>query len=283
MKLSFCDQSNRDYFYKYSSWLITFLSFILLPFNLAELFSFEIIMIIWLVSVIGTLSILYFIIWQINKRRQSISFKINNTAFEIKSGDIFDEKNSLKVIPFNEYFDTDIEKGIISEKTLNGIFINRFYKNSKFELDKAISNSLEEQKLPHKHNSDRNNGKQDSYKLGTIAKIDKDYLLTALTHFDQDNNAQIEINEYFSFLMIFWHEIYKLYDGEDITMPIFGNGRTRFKFSGNNTNINSQKLIDLIIWTFKLSNIKLDSKITIIISDKNKDDINLLDFKQMNY
>ena len=41
------------------------------------------------------------------------------------------------------------------------------------------------------------------YKLGTIAKLDNNYLLTTLTHFGQHNNAHLEIDEYFSFLANF--------------------------------------------------------------------------------
>lgn len=280
MKLSF-DPINLEYFYEISGWLGTILSFIFIFINLPESPEMKLLLLFLLLIII--FPFLYFGISQFNKRRQHISLKINNTDFVIKIGDIFNEKKSLKVIPFNEYFDTDVENEIISDKTLNGFFIEEFYKNNVSDLNDAISDSLKNQKLKSKKNYSRAFGKKDYYKLGTIAKIDKDYLLTALTHFDHNNNTHLEIDEYVSFLMTFWNEVSKLYNGSNITMPIIGNGMTQFKFHGNITTINAQKLIELIIWTYKSSNIKLKSKITIVIYDKDEDnaDINLLAFKRM--
>ncbi|MDR1218691.1 MAG: DUF6430 domain-containing protein [Treponema sp.] len=42
--------------------------------------------------------------------------------------DILDQKG-FKVIAFGEYFELIYENSIISDKTLNGIFINKEYKN----------------------------------------------------------------------------------------------------------------------------------------------------------
>lgn len=53
---------------------------------------------------------------------KNISLKIANSNFEIRVGDLFEEQG-LKVINFNEYFDTLIDNQIIAEKSLNGFFI----------------------------------------------------------------------------------------------------------------------------------------------------------------
>lgn len=271
MVLSFCDPVNRECFFKYYSVFLTISSFVLPYIDYYSRVKFI------LLTAITT----YFLVWQYNKRKSSINLKINNTDFEIKFGDIFEEKECLKVIPFNEYFDTHVGDGIISKYTLNGKFINKYYKDNISELDKEILNSLKEQNcIPKTKFEERVLDKKDVYELGTIACVDNQYLLSCLTHFDENNNAHIGIEEYISFLGNFWNEIYKLYNGANVTLPILGDGITRFKIFGCETHVDSQKLIEMIIWTYKLSNIKLNSKITIIIHKKNKNNINLLDLKR---
>lgn len=48
-------------------------------------------------------------------------------AVDVKVGDIFDQA-ALKIIAFNEYFDTPVDDVVISAKTLNGIYINNCVK-----------------------------------------------------------------------------------------------------------------------------------------------------------
>jgi hypothetical protein len=65
---------------------------------------------------------------------KNINTNIDGSTVNIKCGDIFNE-NGLKVITFNEYFDTQINEKIISSRSLNGIFINKFFKNKVSDLD----------------------------------------------------------------------------------------------------------------------------------------------------
>lgn len=54
---------------------------------------------------------------------------------EIEQGDIF-EQDGLKVIAFNEFFDTEVSDRLISDKTLNGIYLKNIVSDvNKLDLD----------------------------------------------------------------------------------------------------------------------------------------------------
>lgn len=84
---------------------------------------------------------LYKIIYII--KLNNISLKICGSTFEIKEGNIF-EQDGLKVINFNEYFDTIVDNRIIAENSLNGKYILNVLKNDVTNLDNEIEKQLKE-------------------------------------------------------------------------------------------------------------------------------------------
>jgi len=203
------------------------------------------------------------------------SFKINDTLIEVKIGDIFNEKG-LKIIPFNEYFDTLVDNEIISSKSLNGIFLTKILnKNEVKEFESLIE---EKKKQSIKKNESRTKGNKEKFELGTMIKY-KDFLCFAFSKFDEYNRAQLSYKDYISFLFDLWLEVDKIYSQRCICIPLIGSGITRFN---NNNNINEQDLIKTILWTFKLSGIKLKepAKVKIVISEDKKDKINFYKLKE---
>ena len=63
-------------------------------------------------------------------------------------------------------------------------------------------------------------------------------------------------------------------------MPVLGSGITRFI---DNENISDQELLEMIIWTFKLSRVRISypSKLKIVVWDKKFKDINLQKLKDL--
>jgi len=225
------------------------------------------------------IAILYIGIWIHSNVRQSIQLKINNSEVEVKFGDIFSEQADFKVIAFNEYFDTLVDDKVIAKSTLNGIFINKFFKDKVEELDGIISADAHLREVIVAENVARSVGKKTKYKLGTICVVN-DYLLTALTHFDDDNRAYLEIHDYINCLLNFWNEVDRVYAGKTVALPILGSGITRFK---GYDNISDQELLELIIWTFKVSRIKFTypSKVKIVVYKNKSDKTNLLKLKDL--
>lgn len=223
--------------------------------------------------------ILYIGIWIHSNVRQSIRLKINTSEVEVKFGDIFSEQANLKVIAFNEYFDTLVDDKVIAKSTLNGIFIKKLFKDKVDELDGIISADTHLREVIVAENVARFVGKKTKYKLGTICEVNG-YLLTALTHFDTDNRAFLEINDYINCLLNFWNEVDRVYAGKTVVLPILGSGITRFK---GYDNISDQELLELIIWTFKVSRIKFTypSKVKIVVYKNKSDKINLIKLKDL--
>lgn len=203
-----------------------------------------------------------------------VKLQINNSVMEIRFGDIFAEPE-WKVICFNEYFDTQVDNVIISENSLNGKYIKEHVDDIS-GLDRRLERDNHLMKRVGGNNPDRDHGKKTKYKLGTIFK-DGDYLLTAFTKFDNDNRAFISMQEYIDFLMNFWNEVDIVYSGKSVAVPLMGSGITRFK----DYNINEQELLELIIWSFKVSRVKFvyPSRVSVILHTSVKDKINLYDLK----
>lgn len=90
----------------------------------------------WLMLVSLILIYLYF--WYRANNKRTCNLKINNTNITIKCGDIF-KQSDIKIIAFNEFFDTQVDDNIIAANTVNGIYINKYSKGSK-QLDEIIVN-----------------------------------------------------------------------------------------------------------------------------------------------
>lgn len=218
---------------------------------------------------------IYSYLWYRANNMNSVSLNINETVIDIEIGDIFNE-TGIKVIPFNEYFDAIIDDVIISKNSLNGIFIDKMINKENInleELNKKIENELLNKKISVNHN--RKKGKKIKYKLGTLYEY-KDYFLTAMTKFDNDNRAKISQKEFLEFLLEFWENIDIKYNNRKIIVPLLGSGITRFE-----RNINPQELLSQIIWIFKLSQISLKFGLKIIIHEGQKEQINLYEIKEI--
>ena len=84
------------------------------------------------------LVIYYIYIWYKSNNIETLKLNIKGSPLEITFGDIFDKKG-LKVIAFNEYFDTQVDDKIIGKNSLNGLFINKLIDDIT-EFNNSISN-----------------------------------------------------------------------------------------------------------------------------------------------
>lgn len=234
-------------------------------------YSWAVITIIFILMFVYYFGLLYHV-----NHLKKLSLKIKTSTFEIKSGDIFKE-DVLKVINFNEYFDTQVDNRIIAENSLNGAFINNYVNDVK-ELDSHIANELKD--IKGELNKKRKKGKIIKYPLGTIVEYNG-FLLTSFTKFDDDNKANLDLKEYLLFLMNFWDNLTKVYAGRSVAITLFGSSNlTQFNDANN---ISDQDLIEIIIWIFKVSKIKFKypTKITLVLTDDLLKKINLYEVKEM--
>ena len=226
---------------------------------------------------LSVLVLVYIFIWIHANKRTKVKLNIDGSDVHVLSGDLF-KQEGLKVIPFNEYFDTKVDDVIIGEKSLNGQYIKNYCEDIDF-LDNAIKEDHHLKKYINKSNVKRN-GKTIKYELGTSILINE-YVLVAFSKFDKDNKAYLTIHDYVQFLVFFWNEINRIYAQRPVSVPIFGSGITRFK--GGFEDIDDNELLNIMIWTFKISKIKFKypARLSIIIDDKKINKINIFKLKEL--
>ena len=223
------------------------------------------------IGIIFSLALIYFGVWIYANCSKQKKLSVDGSTLLVRVGDIFQE-NSLIVIPFNEYFDTQVDDEIISRRSLNGQFIER-YVQDRHALDTEITNDLRLEKhivLPV--NREQSSTKP-QYELGSIHKFEDKYFLLAFSHFNGNSEAYLSMRDYVNCLMTMWEEIDILYAGRSVVIPLLGGGITRFR---NMSHISDEELLQLIIWSFRISGVKFSppAKITIVISEQASKKIN---------
>jgi hypothetical protein len=274
MKVNLFNKGVRNKFWVYFSVISGILSYILLFNIVADEYKdyqkcFGYISFFLLINI-------YLIIWIRANYLTDVNIDIDGSTVNIKSGDLFSQ-NGYKVIPFNEYFDTIVDEKIISSSSLNGIFINNYSNTTLNNLDNhIIQNTYNEDVLnPNTHR--RFGGKVVKFNLSTII-VFNEYLLIAFSKFDEHNKAVLSMPEYIEFLINFWDRVNRIYAQKSVSVPIFGSGITRIK---EHKNISDEDLLKIMLWTFKLSEMKFKhpAKLSIIIHKEKIDKIDLFNLK----
>ncbi|MDE1531175.1 DUF6430 domain-containing protein [Pseudomonas carnis] len=222
------------------------------------------------------LIVFYVVLWQGANKLKLVELDIEGSKVTIKSGDIFSECG-LKVIAFNEYFDTIVDEKIISGHSLNGLFIKHHLPATLIKLDEHIKNYMFDVDEVAEVNEARAHGKKQRYRIGTLCVYD-DFILAAFSKFDRNNRAVLTMPEYLEFLINFWDKINKIYAQQSVSTPVFGSGITRIK---EHKSIADEDLLKIMLWTFRISEMrfKYPAKLTIVIHKDKMASINLLDIK----
>lgn len=230
----------------------------------------------WSSITVLLLLLLYAVLWARASRKQSARLEIGGSSLCVNVGDLF-AQSGFKVIAFNEYFDTVVSDKLISSTSLNGKYLNTMSRNEIEALDEAIQKNVRLRDRQTESAVERIAGKTIRYKLGSV-HVHGDYILLALTHFDDDNRAFLTIKQYVDCLLNFWEEVDKVYGGQSVSMPILGAGITRFRDS----EVQAQELLNIIIWTFKISRVKFKhpANATIVVHPSMADKINFYELEK---
>lgn len=117
----------------------------------------------------------YLWLWFRANGLREINLTIEESTVVIKTGDIF-KQEGLKVIAFNEYFDTQVDERIIAQASLNGKFIREYCDCSVSELDAYIENYRFDSDEIKEINADRPEGKNKNLRLVPYASTMITYL-----------------------------------------------------------------------------------------------------------
>lgn len=276
MKVNFLNKNVRNIYWKIFSAIAGILSVIFLFDILPQEYKVYLPYFGYLTFVV--LIATYFFIWFRANKLTNISIDVDGSTVNIKCGDLFLE-GGLKVIAFNEYFDTIVDNKIISKTSLNGVFINEYFQDNVADLDEIIRQESNDDDIISKGVLRQNGGNSIKYRLSTSI-VYKDFVLTAFTKFDEQNRAVLTMPEYIEFLINFWDKINGIYAQRVVSVPIFGSGITRIK---EHKNISDEELLKIMLWTFKLSEMKFKypAKLTIVIHEAKINQVNLFDLKSI--
>lgn len=204
------------------------------------------------------------------RAKSKITLTIRGINVTIMQGDIF-KADGWKLIPFNEYFDTQVDDVIIAKSSLNGKYIESLSDDDKQELILAIA-ADEKSPLPRHYSKD---GTRTRYELGTI-KTFRDVMMLALTHFNDQHEAHTNRAEYEHTLRTMWKEIGRVYAGKPITLPLIGAGLTRLDDMAAKPNA---ELLRCIICTLRTSTVTFNAPITILLTEDALKTVNLYELK----
>lgn len=233
-------------------------------------------LLIFLIMLALILSSYLFLFFKANTIKK-LNLFIDDSEITIQEGNIFSKKifnnpQIIKVFAFNEYFDTQVDDAIISRSSLNGQFIEKKVAvNNIRELDNRIANDNRLKKYIVSKNRTRKQGKKIKYELGSIFKYNDDIFLTALTHFNDKNQAFLSIQDYVRFLIDFWDQIDELYANRTVVITLFGSGITRLEHKM----FNNTQILQILLWTFSLRRIKFKkpAKFIILLDETTNKDI----------
>jgi hypothetical protein len=192
----------------------------------------------------------------------------NDRVVSIEYGSIFDKDAGVVVIPFNRYFDTEVNETIISQYSLAGQFIKKEFAGNLKRLDALID--LSTGGLPTITRNDKL-GKKNAYPIGTIVKIQQrntDYFLVAQTEVDKDNKSQCDIEMLHTTLLSLLRFINKEANGQDVYIPLLGAGFTRL-------HIEKQTILEYIIAVIKATEIPFRSRLHIVLLKKDREFLDL--------
>ncbi|WP_243583043.1 macro domain-containing protein [Haemophilus parahaemolyticus] len=273
-KVAFFDTNLLKKFYGHLSIFLTIFSIVVLFIDDAPLKE----RLIYPLFLILILIFWYGYLWWDASRLKKINVNIESTTVSIVTGDLF-KQNGLKAIPFNEYFDTQVDDEVISKASLNGIFIQDILEETVQSLDDYISNYKFHNENILEKNTTRTEGKSQKYQIGTVC-LYREYLLTAFSKFNDKNQAYLTMPEYLEFLIKFWDQINVVYAQRTVSVPIFGSGITRIK---EHKNITDEELLKIMLWTFRISEtrFKYPAKLNIVIHEDKIDKINLFEIKSI--
>lgn len=221
---------------------------------------------IWFIVIVVLLSKCF-------KKKYKYTIKNKDIDITLVVGNIFKEKGA-KIIPTNTTFDTKTEGEFISEKSIQGQFQKKYYKNNLEDFNNLIASKLKG--IPIEKVLIRKKSKNKQYAIGTTIKVEQEgerfyFLAIADVNEYGKPNSNFE-NLKLSFAKA-WEFISEQGHMEPIVMPVLGTGRT-------GVNVSRQDVIKEIIFSFVATTRenKISDELKICIHPK---DIKNIDFIEL--
>lgn len=197
---------------------------------------------IWIVTLLLYMSFL-------NLRRW-VTIKGQNYSIRVEYGNILKKKNCKRVINFDECYTTQVGNATadINPGSICGQYLTLHSDLNVQQLIEAAQITPARSKSKYLHKT--------RYDSGTIVPNGDD-LLMAFAKLDERGKGRFfSRDEYLACLDLLWKELENNYSEKDICVPILGAGTTSFD-GGSGASISQQDLLDMMIWSYKLSSHKI--------------------------
>lgn len=199
-------------------------------------------LLIWIVTSLMYMSFLKFRRW--------VTIKGQNYSIRVEYGNILKKKNCKRVINFDECFTTQVGDATadINPKSICGQYLTSHSDLNIQQLIETTQVKPARSKSKYLHKT--------RYDSGTIIPNGDD-LLMAFAKLDERGKGRFfSRDEYLACLDLLWKELENNYSEKDICVPILGAGTTSFD-GGAGASISQQDLLDMMIWSYKLSSHKI--------------------------
>lgn len=204
--------------------------------------------------------------------RRCITIKGQNYMIRVEYGDILKKKKCKRVINFDECY-TDQVGNATADINADSICGQYLLQHPDLDIKQLIETA---QITPARSKSKYQH--KIRYNSGTIVPNGDD-LLMAFAKLDEKGKGRFfSRDEYLDCLDLLWKELENYYSEKDVCIPILGAGTTSFD-GGVGASISQQDLLDMMIWSYKLSShkIKAPHKLRIICKKNNDFSINYID------
>ena len=184
------------------------------------------------------------------KLRRWTTIHGENYSIRVEYGNILKKRNCKRVINFDECFTTQVgdKTADINPKSICGQYLTA-------HPDLDVQKLIDATNITPARAKSRYQQKT-RYDSGTIVPNGND-LLMAFAKLDEKGKGRFfSRDEYLQCLNLLWKELEDHYSEQDVCVPILGAGTTAFD-GGAGASISQQDLLDMMIWSYKLSSYKI--------------------------
>lgn len=201
--------------------------------------------------------------WRLH-RRKHITIKGDSYSIQVEYGNLFEISDCKKVIAFDECFTTRVgdNPSDVNSDSVCGQFLQR-------HPIENIQSLIDNINLKPAKGKSKFQGKT-KYEPGRLVPLE-DYLLLSFAKLNSNGSGELTRDEFLECLSILWCEIEMYYGQKDVALPILGSGVTRM----GDDSLTQQKLLDIIIASYKLSSHKIKKPYQLRIVCKKSDDFSL--------
>lgn len=204
--------------------------------------------------------------------RRWTTIRGENYSIRVEYGNILKKRNCKRVINFDECFTTHVGKKTadINPESICGQYLSE---QPGLDVQKLIdaanitparAKSRYQQKI--------------RYDSGTIVPNGDDLLMAFAKLDDKGKGRFFTRDEYLQCLDLLWRELENHYSEKDVCVPILGAGTTSFD-GDSGASISQQDLLNMMIWSYKLSShkIKAPHRLRIVCKKRSGFSINNID------